>query len=523
MAALTITISTATRIKFILPSIFTKEAFADHHSKAVLIAYCFDFLKQQFILFILKDLDCLICFKSHASSVCPDRKPEHCADCHVFIVQTSDHTSVCGLKKWSHKNELYGNLVAKPLQERVILNFSSAIRVLKDGNWRKGEDGMELCSSTSGAVFRFKTRTDLCLLSVSYAPVRIVVVVKDDANEEFREKLMLLTSPQRMMVATELDREFDRNAPVSKHTTLVIAVAQTGLVIDVNLFGRTARISHQLVYREDGFDIPEELNVATITPGVMGQQVQNAVVLRTAVRPDAAIFCSACYRVHRTNECGQRPMDRCPECHVAVITTSHHDKACNLKWFTSTAVDVYVKFPVTRCIVTMKSAIYWQHDNQLEVAYQGLVLASPMGDVYFKFISDCKFELMTTGFTRIRVPIVVHETTKVEKEAVLNEKLILLTSHDRTLVAAMGSRQVTLETVFDDAFLHNNPLVLHNSPDSDPSLFVKVYGVNNREMSHLIPYKEASHKFEVPDQIDVRSTKFLPFEFDAAVPKKKKK
>ena len=110
----------------------------------------------------------------------------------------------------------------KPLQQRLVLGFSSAFRFLKDGNWRKGCDGLELGSSASGAVFRFNSDNELILLSTLYTPVRVVVVVKqfdDDGegvNEVFSEKLLLATSPQlhRMVVATDLDRRFNKNEQV---------------------------------------------------------------------------------------------------------------------------------------------------------------------------------------------------------------------------------------------------------------------------------------------------------------------
>lgn len=468
-----------------------------------------------------KDLDCLICFKGHPSSECPSRKPEHCADCHAYIINPSDHSSVCGMKRWTFKREVYANLGAKPLYERAIMSFSSSFRVLKNHSWVKMNDGEELCSSPTGAVFRFISNTDLCLLSVGYAPVRIVIVVKDAENESFTKKLMLLTSPQRFLVATDLNHPFDRSAKVSNHTTLVLAVSAIGLSIDINILGKSAR-SHQLVYDGHQFLIPNELNVSAIAPApapasAMLQSFQTAVVLRTDEK--TALFCSACHRIHRSNECEQLPMEKCVECHKIVPKESDHLETCSFKWYTSVPIGVYVKLPVIRCDIKMASAFYWQRDHDLQRAYNGLVLASPMADTYFRFVSDHEFELATTGYTRIRVPIVIHEETR--SGTTLDEKLILLTSHDRTVVVAKCSRQVSLASVIDDTYLHNTPLALHNQPGGSANLQLTVHGANRREQYH-IPFDKAAQKFVVPTQLDVKAYKFLPLEFDAPVPKKKK-
>lgn len=270
---------------------------------------------------------------------------------------------------------------------------------------------MMLCSSPSGAVFQFSTDSDLSLCTTTYAPVRIIIVVKDDDESEvFREKLLLVTSPQRMVVATDLDRIFDRNAHVSTHTTLVLAVAQTGLIIDVNVFGSNPR-NYMLVYNGDRFEIPDGLNITAMAPLIMREnEVRNALELRSAPLRDVATFCSGCYRVHFSNQCNQRTMDKCPECHVVATKFTEHVNQCNMKCFTSSPIEVYVKIPAVRCEVTMQSPMYWQRGEDIQLVHGGLILASPMSDTYFKFVSDRKFELLTTGFTRIRIPFAYHSS-----------------------------------------------------------------------------------------------------------------
>ena len=128
---------------------------------------------------------------------------------------------------------------------------------------------------------------------------------------------------------------------------------------------------------------------------------------------------------------------------------------------------------------------------------------------------------MTTGYTRIRVPIIVRKATGVLEN--LTEKLVLLTSADRTMVAALGSRQVTLESTLDDMFAHNTPLVVHFQPNQrGPSIALQIHSSNHPVLTHQIVYNGTLNKYIIPPQIDVKSSQFLPLEFDAPVPKKKK-
>lgn len=277
-----------------------------------------------------------------------------------------------------------------------------------------------------------------------------------------------------------------------------------------------------LVYNGDRFEIPDGLNITAMAPLIMREnEVRNALELRSAPLRDVETFCSGCYRVHISNQCNQRTMDKCPECHVVATKFTEHVNQCNMKCFTSSPIEVYVKIPAVRCEVTMQSPMYWQRGEDIQLVHGGLILASPMSDTYFKFVSDRKFELLTTGFTRIRIPFVIHEVTRAQEK--LTEKLVLLTYHDRTIIAANGSRQVTLATVLDNAFMHNTPLVLHIQAGDSPSLWLKIHSANHHIMEHHITYEQTTQKYMVPSQLDVKSRQYLPNEFDAPIPKKKNK
>lgn len=171
-------------------------------------------------------MDCLICFERHSTSDCLERKPQNCPDCHNFIRRFSDHSLVCGMKRWTFQP--YKHLYATPPFVRVIIGCNSPIRFLYDGNWRKPFFGEDLYSPESGAIVRFKNENDICLLSRGFAPIRIAFVVKENAN--FAVKLMLSSSFDRFIVAEDLDEPFDRSMAEKNHqwkTTLIVAMAST--------------------------------------------------------------------------------------------------------------------------------------------------------------------------------------------------------------------------------------------------------------------------------------------------------
>lgn len=179
------------------------------------------------------DSDCLICLGAHNSSDCPERNEEHCPNCHIVIKNSADHSSVCGMKTWIFKP--YAYMYVEPPKERCIIGVNTPFRFLKDGCWRKGCDGLELLSPETGSLFEFKFDNDICLKTTRFAPLRMVIVVKDakqTTNKQFREKLLLLTSKQQMMVAVKLDKPFDRTAVPEVHdwcTTLILVVSSKDL------------------------------------------------------------------------------------------------------------------------------------------------------------------------------------------------------------------------------------------------------------------------------------------------------
>lgn len=172
------------------------------------------------------DCDCLICFEGHLTNDCPDRKPQHCLDCHIFIKYLTDHSSLCSNKQWSYQP--YKDLYATPPLQRIIFGCNSPIRFLYDGDWRKPYDGEELYSSESGIIIRFTNKNDFSCLTRTFAPIRIAVVVKEQSR--FTIKLMLLASRNRFVVAKNLNEPFDRQAAKKNHqwkTTLIVATSST--------------------------------------------------------------------------------------------------------------------------------------------------------------------------------------------------------------------------------------------------------------------------------------------------------
>lgn len=144
---------------------------------------------------------------------------------------------------------------------------------------------------------------------------------------------------------------------------------------------------------------------------------------------------------------------------------------------------------------------------------------SSMADAYFKFESSTKMVLLTTGFTRIRLPFVVDSNSE---PIMYMEKLVLMTSQDRTIVAAHSSRQVDESNMVGE-FEHNTPLVLIISGGEDTALTLNIHSVGPRMDTHEIGYRRQDKKFVVPTALDVKSSKFVPKPFDAILPSKKPK
>lgn len=101
-----------------------------------------------------------------------------------------------------------------------------------------------------------------------------------------------------------------------------------------------------------------------------------------------------------------------------------------------------------------------------------------MADIQFKFVSHTKLVLKTTGFTRIRLPVVVKEQ-KGQNE-INTERIVFMTSKMTVDVHSGG----------------------------------KVHG-------YVVDYGFDGSRFRVPEELNVKSLAFTPKLFDAEIPVKK--
>lgn len=147
-------------------------------------------------------------------------------------------------------------------------------------------------------------------------------------------------------------------------------------------------------------------------------------------------------------------------------------------------------------------------------------LFSSMADAYFEFESNTKLILRSTGFTRIRLPIAI--AGNIGSTTTYMEKLVLMTSQDRTIVAAQSSRQMDGSNMVGE-FEHNTPLVLIISGKNDTTFTLNIYSVGPKMDSHKIGYCKRDMKFVVPAALDVKSSTFIPKPFDANFSLKKVK
>lgn len=283
------------------------------------------------------DLGCLICLGDHHTKDCGDRSPENCFDCHAFIRPKSDHTEVCSTKLWLYKP--HKGVYAKSLKTRCIISISTPFRYLKDTCWCKPTDGVEMYSSVNGAFIRFVSNHDICLNTTKFEEIQIRVVVKEKTNTEdrFFEKRLLYTSKNKLIVAADANKEFDRSAAINRNTSLILAVSgenEPRITISVFPLNKPTR---NFVVRFDTdtkmFDIPEGLLIGGSTNEPSGGHQDDIVYAQVENQPDKDNEClqlehffenplrernpvtATNVQVHRIKE---RYYQHCFECHVPI-------------------------------------------------------------------------------------------------------------------------------------------------------------------------------------------------------------
>lgn len=446
------------------------------------------------------DSDCLICFESHLTIECPERKQENCPDCHAFINRFADHTAICSKKTWIFQP--YEGLYAAPPVERVIVGCNSPMRFFYDGCWRKFTEGAELYSAESAAMIRFKTDQDFSVLTTSFAPIRILVTVRE--NGTFVGKLLLLSSKTRFLVAKGLNEPFDRNEANESHTWKTTLILGIGSIDDLCLSAMITpnlKLARTFEMRFDKFTkqfvIPDAINMVNSDTTT----IDNA-------------NCMFCHGAHHGISC-KRLLSRCYDCHNSITKKQDHAENCSAKdWFKSENVDVYVKIPAVRMVISFGTPIHYMLNGLLLEAQSGSELFSGMADAHFKFETSSKITIKTTGYTRIRVPIIHVNNGR------FIEKLVLITSHDRTVIAAAGSRIVSEGNILNDVE-HNTPIVLFLF-GAYVNISIDAHSGGNVH-NYDVLFDHLSKKYEIRKDLDVKSNNFATKMFDADLPIKKYK
>lgn len=444
------------------------------------------------------------------TSECPERKPEHCPDCHVYIRHCADHTGVCGKKTWYF--DKFANLYVKAPKERFILSSNAPIRFLKDGCWRKAADGIDLISPESGAIFRFKSEMDVSFYASAFVPVRIGIVIKEKLVDKFVQKLLLFTSKTKILVAAPVENGFDRTSEKNNRiSTLILALsAEDNPELVVNEFpkGKPARkyfLRYDQMWKK--FDIPYGIKIGSASKGIdeygndaqmhrqLGESNVEAPNLQLAIIQNFEsrisnvasqnsvnndVNCDVCFGAHHWTKCQRADLSNCFECHVPARLVADHALMCSVKnWYASVPVEKYVKIPSERCILSFQMPIHILLDGNVCKPSAGMVLFSSMADTYFKFETAKKIALLSTGYTRIRLPIVVEENP-----IQLTERLVLMTSHDRAIIAAKSSRQINEHSIGSE-YEHNTPLVLYML-EKPGNIMVTVHGAGGMVQYHEI-------------------------------------
>lgn len=314
-----------------------------------------------------------------------------------------------------------------------------------------------------------------------------------------------------MLVAAQLNKPFDRNNAAKTHqksTTLILVVsAEDQPAISITIFrsgedAQTSQLSYDRALKS--FTIPAELALdAPVVQMVTGQRQlmpYNANNANNASDANIALLSGR--------------FEKCFDCHLVVQNVNDHMPNCGVKWFLSTRADVYAKIPAVRYTITFPTALQFSRNGRLSEA-DDEELFSPAMDALLKFEANGKkLSVLTTGFSRLRVPILI-----CEGNAMFTEKLVLLTSHDRAVIAAHGSRVVDLRSVLD-GFEHNTPLVLCLHGDQKKDFSIDVYSSGGQKDAFELVFKNG--RYVIPSALDVKSKQFSPKPFDADLPKKNK-
>lgn len=400
--------------------------------------------------------------------------------------------------------------------------------------WRKPEDELEMFSPSNGAFIQFKSERDISLSTTCFESVQIVVVVKQKhGNQEaFDEKLLINTTMKTMVTATGLSKPFDRNAlqTYEKDMTFILAVsAEDKPCLRINVFPAKSPA------REYSLRFDEEKNTFSIPAELLAEPAHDDTVYSKVVESQHNFHRNTNQQLVRnygvssprigsittTSQSSVRRFDNCFECHKFINSLKDHVPTCSGKnWFISKMASVYGKNPITRCVIEFESPIMIYDNGIIYKVLPGMKYFSSMADTYFKFESSTKVALLTTGFTRIRWPFVVID--KINSMTTYVEKLVLMTSQDRTIVAAHSSRQMDGANMVTD-FEHNTPLVFIMSGKENTTLTVNVYSDGSNLDVHSVTYRVQDKKFAFPPALDVKSSTFVPKPFDANCTAKKTK
>lgn len=225
-----------------------------------------------------------------------------------------------------------------------------------------------------------------------------------------------------------------------------------------------------------------------------------------------------CFDVHHGKFC-RRLFERCFECHVPAQEKNDHAMNCGVRnWYQSQKyVDMYVKIPVVRATISFEKPIQYVLHGSFVEAKAGTELFSGMADILFKFESQSVIAIATTGFTRVRVPIMVRDNN-----GLYTERMVFLTSQDRTIVAANSSRVVNQSNILQNVE-HNTPLVLFLSEGCVKLSVDVASGGKVHNFNIGVTTTADGQKFQIPDDLNVKTHRFVPKAFDADFSSKKLK
>lgn len=195
----------------------------------------------------------------------------------------------------------------------------------------------------------------------------------------------------------------------------------------------------------------------------------------------------------------------CRECHKIIKRQSDHAQGCRFPpWGIINLPSVYGSQLKTRFAIEFDKPLRVFLGGDWKTPIKGTEMSCFMADCFIRFESNNNFLVKTTDFTRIRIPIVFKY---LEGDSIFyKEKLVFVTSIDRTLMAARANRDYNPNDDIEPGLSQSTVLVI-GLKACVPNIKISI-NVSGKSEQFEISFNETTQKFDIPGDIDMTVSQF---------------